>query len=313
MPVVDPSARSSAGSATRSRTGPGAGGAARAGEVPGLPRDCRARVPRQVPRGAPTVPHRPVAAARKPSTSSQPVPAPKRPGHAPVAGSAPRRRRRRPSPRALDALDAAGRASTPPRRAGTSVVPDPAPVQGPLLMAARPKGAAAGRGTGAHHDRAHDAGPGEEAPAPRPRAGAALGRPEPPRQARMPTRLPERATSTATGRRPVSTRPSSRTARRSTSSRASRTARRSTSTGPSRTARRSAAPGQAGPPGRAGTSRRTAPAPRRPRPRQAHRGEPPPAPARPDGHGPPYRRAPVATTGVHPVGHIRSGQVPCAR
>ena len=80
--------------------------------------------------------HRPVAAARKPAPSRQPVTAPQRPGRAPVRG--PRPTAPVPAPSKPSAPQGGVDAPTPD---GTSVVPGPSPVQGPLLMAARPKGA----------------------------------------------------------------------------------------------------------------------------------------------------------------------------
>ena len=100
--------------------------------LPGSPRVAGPAVQRQARRGAPTVP-----TARWPQRGSRP------PARSPSRRRAPRycpgRGPRHHGADALDVLDAQGGVSTP-APARTAVVPEPSPVQGPLLMAARPKG-----------------------------------------------------------------------------------------------------------------------------------------------------------------------------
>ncbi len=131
-PVVDPSVRSSAGTTADLPTGSAqvlqaSGRAARLAAVL-APNGAAAGSSRSADSA-----DRPVAAARKPSTSWQPVPAPRRPGTAPVGG------RRTTAPTPSTSSTPQGGVSTP-APARTAVVPEPSPVQGPLLMAARPKG-----------------------------------------------------------------------------------------------------------------------------------------------------------------------------
>jgi len=141
VPVVEPGQRSSGGSATHSRAGS-------AQEVPlavgrgarvaaGLPgKDAAAGSSRSAD-GA----DRPLAAARKPSRSPQPVPAPRRSGTAPVGGhrtTAPAPKPTKPATPSKPSSPQGGVSTPAPGR--TSVVPETSPVQGPLLMAARPRG-----------------------------------------------------------------------------------------------------------------------------------------------------------------------------
>ena len=135
VPVVDSSARSAGrGSGARSATGSAQETAVAVGRgtrlTAGLPGQGAVAGSPGSANGA----DRPVAAARKRPTSPQPVPAPQRPKHTPVAGQP----TTVPVPKASTPPAPLEDAGTPTPD-GTSVVSGPSPVQGQLVMAAKPR------------------------------------------------------------------------------------------------------------------------------------------------------------------------------